>query len=138
MGAASVAPYTGVDMKVKIFPVEGCGGIQKAALKRDDGTVTRWVEAPWPVTLDVTEAEYLSIGRAQTIQCEVIGKESPPDDTTIRVYTVARRAKDQGLKRIGTAAIINAAGVLGIVLKDRYSEVTVTQAEDILTQLKGE
>lgn len=124
-------------MLVKIFPAEGCGGILKAALKGADGEVTRWVESPWPVKLDVTEAEYRSVEKAQTIQCEVIGKESKEpdesDDTTIRVYTVARRA-DEG---VGPAAVIKAAAVLGIVLTDRNSEVTVTQAEDILTQLKG-
>ncbi len=127
-------------MKVKIYPVEGCGGILKAALKNGKGKVTRWVEAPWPVMLDVTKAEYRSIEKAQTIRCEVVGADEPADTNgkIIRVYTVARRAKDQGLKGIGPAAVIKAAAVLGIVLKDRSSEVTVAQAEDILTQLKDE
>ncbi len=123
-------------MLVKIYPTEECGSILKAALKGADGEVTRWVESPWPVKLDVTKAEYQSIGKAQTIQCEVISDTL--DDTTIKVYTVARRAKEQGVKGIGPAAVIKAAAVLGIVLTDRNSEVTVTQAEDILTQLKGE
>lgn len=94
---------------------------------------------PWPWVGELTTQEFdLVRNMPDKLICDTEMGEEAPDDTTIRVYTVARRAKDQGLKRIGPAAVIKAAAVLGIVLKDRNSEVTVTQAEDILTQLKGE
>lgn len=131
-------------MIVKVFPKPEYKGIHGRPIFDDDGNLIRWIygvlvngqpglsnhPAVWPVEVEADRALLAGIERDACLEYEIVGT----DDTTIRVYTVARRAG----KGVGPAAVIKAAAALGIVLKDRNSEVTVTQAEDILTQLKGE
>lgn len=131
-------------MIVKVFPRPEYKGIHGRPIFNDDGSLIRWIygilangqhglsnhPAVWPVEVEADRALLAGIERDACLEYEIVSNREP-DGKTITVGTLANKAG----KGHGPAAIIKAAAEIGITL-DKKSEITVTQAEDILTQLK--